>query len=89
MQERYRNLTCQDIEEFICLRKKQQNLSHLGIDQEEREFALDIIEQLQQSLLETTQDLKATFPTKHRTEYHPDKMYKKEREDRTAKREPR
>lgn len=89
MQERYRNLTCRDIDEFISLRKKQQNRSHIDIGQEEQDFSLDIVEQLQQSLLETTKDLKTTLPSKHQTEYHTDKAYKKEKEDRTIKREVR
>lgn len=70
MQERYRNLTCQDIDEFIRLRKKQQTLSHVRIDQEERDFAKDIVQQLQQCFQDTARDFSAFQSNSHAQHTH-------------------
>lgn len=39
MQEKYRNLTCQNIDDFVQLRKQQQHVSHLDVAKKELGFA--------------------------------------------------
>jgi hypothetical protein len=56
MQERYRNLTCQDIYDFIQLRKSRQHESQPRIDDEELDFADSIVKQVRDCFKDICED---------------------------------